>query len=286
MKSRIATIEDAVVSIIGVGLMGGSYLKALNASIKRPKKLIAYDIDENVRKAANKYCDISTGDAEQALINTDLVVLCLNPKTAVEFVEKNSCYMKANSTVTDICGVKQFTIDKIPSLLPDDVIYVGGHPMAGREHRGFSQSNERLFFGCRYILVDQGQDITLAKELAIAIGAGKIVYSTPKKHDELIAYTSQLPHVLSIAYMLGAGDRDVEDFSAGSFRDFTRVAMINEKMWSELFLINKEQLVQEIKRLVNNLNNISDMIDNDAQETMENIMRTAADMREKIKEQR
>ncbi len=170
------------------------------------------------------------------MADADFIVIALYPKRAIEFVRENAHQFKTGAVVTDICGVKREIEDSIPGLLPAGVSFVGGHPMAGREHKGFDCSVPDLFLGCKYIITG-GEDhaVELVKAFADILGANKIVLSDADNHDEMIAYTSQLPHVLSVTYMLAAGERGVEAFSAGSFRDLTRVAMINDEMWSELF---------------------------------------------------
>lgn len=273
-------------TIIGVGLMGGSILKALKSQNNRPKSIIAFDIDKDVlTKVKSKgLADIVTDDAKIALKDADLIVIALYPKLAIEFVKHNADNFKKGSIITDICGVKREIEQGIPDVLPKDVFFVGGHPMAGREHKGFAYSTPDLFLGCKYIITSGEEKPKQAvKEFADIIGAAKIIMATSETHDELIAYTSQLPHVLSVAYMLCADRRNVEDFSAGSFRDVTRVAMINDEMWSELFLENKDKLLDEIRSLKSGLADLENLIDKGQRDKLRDKMRKAALMREGIK---
>jgi len=279
------SFKDINLTIVGIGLMGGSMLKALKGQDNRPKSITAYDIDAEILKKvkSRELADVVTDDAKEALKNADFVVIALYPKNAIEFVKQNRNSFKKSAVVTDICGVKREIDEEIPPLLSEDVRFVGGHPMAGREHKGFSYSIPDLFLGCRYIITSgEKQAVKLVSEMADIIGAKKIVFSSPEIHDELIAYTSQLPHVLSVAYMLCAKKRDVEDFSAGSFRDITRVAMINDEMWSELFLENKDKLLNEIKSLRVGLADLEDLIEKEQREDLRAEMRKAAEMRDVI----
>jgi prephenate dehydrogenase len=275
------------VTVVGAGLMGGSILKTLGKCDNRPKKITALDIDDEILEKIKKLslADDATSDAEQALKNADLVIISLYPAQAIRFIRDNAQYLKTGCVVTDICGVKREVMNAIPDLIPDGVSYVGGHPMAGREHMGFDYSTDNLFANCKYIIDDgdaAGKDMVI--ELAKTLGAGKVVESSALNHDELIAYTSQLPHVLAVAYMLCAGDRNVEEFSAGSFRDVTRVAMINDVMWSELFCENKDMLVKEIAQLRSGLKELEVYIEKCDAEALRKKMKQASQMRENVNE--
>ncbi|MEX1307044.1 MAG: prephenate dehydrogenase [Eubacteriales bacterium] len=271
--------------VVGIGLMGGSILKALKTDPERPKTVIAYDIDEAVLKQVREadLADIATTSAKEALTDADFIVIALYPRRAIEFVRQNAKFLKSGAVVTDICGVKREIEQSIPALLPEGVRFVGGHPMAGREHKGFDCSVPDLFLGCKYIITNGDESaVAQVKAFADILGAGTIVSSSSDNHDEMIAYTSQLPHVLSVAYMLAADERGVEDFSAGSFRDLTRVAMINDEMWSELFLENKDKLLNEIKTLRQGLAEFESLLSDEDREKMREKMRKAAAMRERI----
>jgi prephenate dehydrogenase len=171
---------------------------------------------------------------------------------------------KPGSVVTDICGVKGPVIDGVLPHLADGVDFIPGHPMAGRERAGYSYSDAALFDGCNYIVTpleaNQVYNIELAKRFAGALGAGAIVLADAREHDTMIAYTSQLPHALAVAYVLAAGERDPLPFSAGSFRDVSRVAAINASMWAELFLSNSNELLAEIEALRDGIGRIGDCI--------------------------
>jgi prephenate dehydrogenase len=278
-------LKNINLSVIGVGLMGGSILKALKDQDNKPKSIKAFDIDKDILNAVLKkeLADVATDDAKEAIKDADLIVISLYPKLGAAFIKDNIAAFKPGCVITDICGVKREVYKEIKDALRSDIHFVGGHPMAGREHKGFSYSTPDLFLGCKYILTGgEKHAVDLVCQFADILGAGKIVYAQPEKHDELIAYTSQLPHVLSVAYMLCSKNRNVEDFSAGSFRDITRIAMINDEMWSELFLENKDKLSGEIGDLIHGLSQLKSMIDTDNRSDLRQEMRNAAQMREEI----
>ncbi|MEX1377067.1 MAG: prephenate dehydrogenase [Eubacteriales bacterium] len=281
------TLSKAKVTVVGAGLMGGSILKSLAKSPDRPVKITALEIDEKVldKIKSLSLADEATSDAQAALEDADFVIISLYPAQTIKFIKQNIHHIKQGCVVTDICGVKREVMDVIPELIPESIAYVGGHPMAGREHKGFDYSTDNLFTNCRYIIdnsADEGKELVV--EFAKTLGAGKIVESSAANHDEMIAYTSQLPHVLAVAYMLCSKDRNVEEFSAGSFRDVTRVAMINDEMWSELFCENKDMLVGEIAQLRAGLKELEDSIKDCDVENLRNKMKQAAQMREKVTE--
>lgn len=280
-------LNKANVTVVGAGLMGGSILKTLAKCENRPKKITALDINDEILMKIKEMsiADNATDSAQQALLDADLVIISLYPAQAIKFIKDNAQYLKNGCVVTDICGVKREVMDVIPDIIPSSVSYVGGHPMAGREHMGFDYSIDNLFENCKYIVDDgdeAGKDMVI--ELAKTLGAGKVVESSALNHDELIAYTSQLPHVLAVAYMLCAKDRNVEEFSAGSFRDITRVAMINDVMWSELFCENKDMLVKEVAALRERLKELEGYIETCDSESLKKWMKQAAQMRENVHE--
>ncbi len=284
MKSN-GPFNQKKLAVIGIGLMGGSILKALKTDPGRPAVVAAYDIDHTVLRHVHEedLADIASDSAEDVLSDADFIVIALYPKLAIDFVQKNAHRFKPGAVVTDICGVKREIEQSIPDLLPENVSFIGGHPMAGREHKGFDCSVPELFLGCKYIITGgEGEALEQVKAFADLLGANKIVLSDADNHDEMIAYTSQLPHVLSVTYMLAAGERGVEEFSAGSFRDLTRVAMINDEMWSELFLENKDKLLREIANLRQGLEAFETLLSEENRDAMRQQMRAAAEMRERI----
>ncbi len=272
------------VTIVGLGLMGGSFAKALKRGTgavvtgygRKPAALQAA-VDEG-------FLDHATTNPAEAVRDADLTVVCLNPEVAVRFMVDNMAHFKPGSAVTDICGVKQPVIDGVLPYLRPDVGFVPGHPMAGRERAGYQYSVETLFDRCNYILTPLGINsiyhIDLVKRFAGALGAGAIVLAEPGEHDEMIAFTSQLPHALAVAYVLAAGDRDPLPFAAGSYRDVSRVAAINAPMWAELFVENRPALLAEIRALRTGLDALEQLLDSQDRHGLSDLLAQAATMKE------
>jgi prephenate dehydrogenase len=191
---------------------------------------------------------------------------------------------KPGSVVTDICGVKRPVIDGILPYLRSDIDYVPAHPMAGRERAGYKYSVPELFDQCNYLVTplkrNRPESLDLFRRFAGALGAGSIVVTDPEEHDSMIAYTSQLPHVLAVAYVLLAGSRNPLPFSAGSYRDVSRVAAINAEMWAELFLANNKALLPEIEGLAAHMQNISSIIRAGDRQALVHALSAAARARE------
>jgi len=237
-------------TVAGLGLMGGSFVKAL-----RPLGLPAlYGIDSNpqvldaVMRA--KLADRASDSPESLLGQTDLLVLCLPPAAAAELMERYQHLLPAGAVVTDVCGVKAPMLRRLQPVLRRDISYVPGHPMCGREVGGFAKSHHELYLGCNYILTPvEGSEkgAALVEELARSVGAMNIIYTSPDEHDEMIALTSHLPHAVASALIACTEGVDhIGGFMGGSFRDATRVAAMNAEMWTELFLSNRTALLDRI----------------------------------------
>lgn len=272
------------ITVVGLGLMGGSVARALKrgsgavvTAVDRDEVLIGTALDDGI-------IDYGGATISGALGKADLTVVCLYPEDAVKFINANMPHFKPGSVVTDICGVKQAVIDGILPNLRDDIDFVPGHPMAGRERAGYKYSDAALFDHCNYILTPLGRNkecsIELVKRFAGALGAGAIVLAGVQEHDEMIAYTSQLPHALAVAYVLSAGKRNPVPFSAGSYRDVSRVAAINAPMWAELFMENKDALLGEITALKAGIRRIEKCMKTGDRQGLADILSAAARMKE------
>jgi prephenate dehydrogenase len=272
------------ITIVGLGLMGGSFAKALKRGTGATVTAFGRNAAALQAVLGEGVIDCACTEARDAVNNADLTVVCLNPGVAVQFIDQNMRFFKPGSVITDICGVKQPVIDGVLPHLRDDVDFVPGHPMAGRERSGYQYSVETLFDRCNYILTplkrNKVYSIDLVKRFAGALGTGAIVLAGPGEHDEMIAFTSQLPHVLAVAYVLGAGERDPLPFSAGSFRDVSRVAAINAPMWAELFFENGNALLAEMESLQAGVGRITELIRSGDRQALTDILATAARMKE------
>ena len=244
-----------IITVVGLGLIGGSFAKALSARTKHT----VWGIDTNpdtvkkaVEQGAVKKCVLPND-----LNKSDVVILALPPHAEIEFFEKNADNFKKGGVVFDCCGIKRAIIEKISPIAKQyDINFVGAHPMAGREFSGFDYSLENLFDKASFIVTtdnacDEAVDTVcgLAKE----IGFGGIKATDANHHDRVIAYTSQLAHVVSSSYCKSPTIDEKEGFCAGSFADMTRVGKLDAKLWTELFMLNADDLQQEVENLIKNL---------------------------------
>lgn len=244
------------IGIVGLGLIGGSMAKAL-------KKFTSHivhgcDADETVvREAlANGFIDEQVYDGD--LQECDIVFLALYPRQTVAFMQAHARDCKDGCILVDFCGIKGYVVRELTPLCQENnICYIGGHPMAGKEKWGFAFSAPDLFANASMILTPgEGtpqQALDLLTILFADVGFGTINCTTPQAHDSMIAFTSQLAHVVSSAYIKSPRAREHHGFSAGSYRDLTRVAKLNPEMWTELFLENREALLEEIDTMAANL---------------------------------
>ena len=271
------------VFIAGLGLIGGSFAKAFKRHTNHT--IYGYDINPATAQFALSRGAIDIIADESDLKNCGFVVVCLYPKATVDFINRNAANFKKGSVITDACGVKGVIYDGIENSVKGySLRFVGAHPMAGREQCGFDYSEDELYAGASLIVTPEGADdeaVTLVCEIALQLGFGECKITDKATHDIMIAYTSQLPHVLACSYINDPLAPLHFGYSAGSFKDVSRVARINAEMWSELFLDNKEALSQEIAALISNLSDFKDLIDKNDRASL----KKALEKSRKIKEQ-
>ena len=247
--------ETAQVSIVvaGLGVMGGSVAMALQKAA--PVQVVGLDQDPAVVMQALKRRAIDEVCNDELLAQADMLVLALPPRAAVSVLTELAPKMKKGAIVTDLCGVKRFIVQECTSVCEEHGLYfVGAHPMAGKEKSGFSQADATLFHGASFIITpaDNTPDRVLDAMYAVAkaLGCTRMTVTTPEEHDRMIAFTSQLPHVLAGAYVQSPCSARHEGFSAGSYRDVSRVAPVDETLWSELFALNSDLLENELEQLI------------------------------------
>lgn len=268
--------ENTVV-IVGLGMLGASYAKALK---KKGFYIIAIDINEdNISYALSEgFIDEGyTSPEPQALCRGDIVVFALYPRVFVSWIKENQQYLKSGAYLTDVTGIKTKVVELVQSELRDDLEFIAAHPMAGREGVGIRQSDETLFASANYVVTpsekNTPQAVEFCKEFGRLLGFGNIIVTTPEEHDEKIAFLSQLTHCIAVALMASGGEEDLVDFTGDSFRDLTRIAKINENLWSELFVLNKTALLKEMDRFEKTFHELYDMIENEDTESMKEMMR-------------
>jgi len=275
------------IAVIGLGLIGGSICKAI-------KKYTDYiclglDTDKNVISAALTDKSIDKEITPNGLNQADIVIICLYPKQIISFAENNINNFKKGSTVIDAGGIKTEICEVLQPIFKDSGVYfIGAHPMAGREFTGYNYSQADLFQNASFIttpyLGTPSEKIIMIKELAEKLGFGRFVISTPHEHDRIIAYTSQLAHIVSNAYVKSPTIESKIGFIAGSFSDLTRVAKLNEEMWSSLMLLNKDFLIFELQNIINNLNEYLCSLQNDNKDYLFNLLKDGRILKENSEE--
>ncbi len=245
------------IAIIGLGLIGGSFAKSIKA--RTAHKVWGMDIDHETMTLARLCGAIDAPLDEEKLKDCDLILVALCPEAAVIWVREHSERISSKAAVVDLCGIKrEVCAALIPIAETRGFSFIGGHPMAGSERGGFVNAKDHLFCGAAMILTPtETTDIHLLEDLKrffTDVGFGGITFTTPEEHDRIIAFTSQLAHITSSAYIKSPEAQKNRGFAAGSYRDMTRVALLDEAMWTELFLANKDFLTEELALLIEHLN--------------------------------
>lgn len=275
--------------IVGLGLIGGSYCKAITSYTNH--EVYGLNRNQKVIEDAVKFGCIIRGADTSELDLFDMVIVCLHPQPTEQFMRDNMSKFKKGCILTDVCGIKgQMTINMTKLAAEHGVNYVGTHPMAGKERFGFDFSDGSLFIGANFIVTplpetDKNSVLTV-ETLARDMGFGKIVETSPFDHDSIIAYTSQLAHVVSSAYVKSPTMQKELGFSAGSFKDMTRVATLNETMWTTLFMSNRDCLVFEIDELIKHLTEYRDAIADNDSDTLEQLLKDGRILKEENLKQR
>ena len=270
------------IGIVGLGLIGGSLAKSAKKNTKY--KVFGYDIDKTVVNSAISEKSIDGELTEKSLSTCDYVFIPLYPEAVVDYVEKNAKNFKENAVVIDCAGVKRSVGDACFRIAEENNFsFVGGHPMAGTQFSGFENSKDTMFYNAPFVLTPkENEDIlTLAnaREVIMALGFGRVSVMTAKKHDKLIAFTSQLAHIVSNAYVKSPSALERKGISAGSYKDLTRVAYLNENMWTELFLENKDNLIFELDYIISELQKYSDAMKNNDFDTLCQLLKEGKEMK-------
>lgn len=244
------------ICVVGLGLIGGSI--ALAVKEKTDYTLLGIDREEAVCRAALAAGAADRVGGAELLEQADLVILALPPDAAVSFLREEAGRIPAGAAVTDVCGVKRQVVSACEEICGQHGLhFLGGHPMAGKEVSGFANADSHLFEGASYILTPTERtapELTaFLMTFAAEIGCRTAAVTSPEHHDEMIAYTSQLPHVLAGAYVKSPAAKGHSGYSAGSFRDVSRVATVDERLWSGLFLQNGDNLCRELDGLIDRL---------------------------------
>ena len=243
------------VGIVGLGLIGGSFAKAYHAA---GWEVLAADIDRQMLDFAMLQGAVNGELTEDAQADCDLILIAVYPRAAVEYLQKHGAKIGKKPVVIDCCGTKRVVCEAcFPLAERYGFTYLGGHPMAGTHNSGFKYAAATMYHGAPMVLVPADFNnielLSRVKELLAPAGFGRFSVTTAEKHDEMIAFTSQMAHVVSNAYIKSPTAGSHKGFSAGSYKDLTRVAWLNPQMWAELFLENKDFLMRELNILIENL---------------------------------
>ena len=270
-------INKSDILIVGLGLMGGSYAKAFKkfgyhvSAIDTRAEGIEYALKNNI-------IDEGSANADPKLISkADTVIFALYPGVFKQWIIDNQKYFKPSIFITDVTGVKSCVVYDIQSVLRKDVEYIAAHPMAGREVYGVESSDPTIFYNANYIVTptenNTEEAIEWCSSLGRILGCRKISVLSPKEHDEMIGYVSQLTHVIAVSLMTCKDNQHLVDYTGDSFRDLTRIARINENMWSELFLMNKDVLISEMNDFINEITTMKELLEKDDREGLKEKMK-------------
>lgn len=272
------------IAVIGLGLIGGSIAKTIKKHMPQ-HTVLGSDINPQVVMKARLLEAIDAELTPERLSICDMVLIATWPQTAIDYVTENAGLIRKGATVIDLCGVKRAVCGPLFQVAAENgFLFVGGHPMAGIEYSGFDHASANLFQNASMILTPpQGATIqTLAelKHFFRELGFGKVVMTTPEEHDRVIGYTSQLAHVVSSAYVKSPEAMEHHGFSAGSFRDMTRVARLSPRMWTELFMFNREPLLGELDALIAHLNEYREALANADADRMHQLLQEGTERKE------
>lgn len=278
--------SNSKILIVGLGLIGGSYAKALT---KKGYKVRAITLDQSDIDYAVGEGFLEAGTtqvSEEYLGWADVIVFSLYPHTFIEWLKKYGSLIKKGTLCTDVTGVKSGIVAKVQALMPEGVEFIAAHPMAGRERSGVRHSDETVFKGANYIVVptekNSDEAIENCKRFGEELGFYRISVLDAKAHDRMIAFLSQLTHCIAVSLMCTDDSPGLEAYTGDSFRDLTRIAKINADMWSELFITNKKLLLEEMDNFINQFTTLRNMLENEDKNGMCKMMQMSTERREKF----
>lgn len=271
--------KDTKILIVGLGVIGGGYATALTEKGYTVKCITknAEDIKYATERGMIAY---GTTEVEPELIaEAELIVFALYPTVFIEWVKEHGALIKPGTLITDVSGVKSSVVATVQDMLPKGVEFISAHPMAGRERSGVEYSDPSVFKGANYIVTPTEKNtpeaIEVCKELGRELGFSRISELSVGEHDEMIAFLSQLTHCIAVSLMNCNDTPELEKYTGDSFRDLTRIAKINDRMWAELFLMNKDALLEQMDSFINELKDFRNMIENGEDERLREKMRAS-----------
>ena len=274
--------KDKKILIVGLGLIGGSYAMGLSkkgyevGAISLNQDDIDYAISNNIIKHGQVKV------SKEYVASFDIIIFALYPKILLDWIKKYNSYFKKDAIITDVTGIKKEIVYKIQELLINNE-YIGAHPMAGKEVYGIKNADNNIFKKANYIVTPTTSNskdaIKLASDIGKELEFSNISILSPEKHDEMIAFLSQLTHCIAITLMTCKDSEHLKDYTGDSFRDLTRIAAINENMWSELFLMNKQDLLNEMEEFSKEFNKLKEAISNEDLDTIKQMMKLSTKRR-------
>lgn len=277
--------KDTTFVIVGLGLLGGSYAKGLKEAgyrvygIARRQETIDYALN-------HRLIDEGSIEPEAFLDQADVVIFGLYPHIMIDWIKEHQHAFRPHILLTDVSGVKVNVADTIQSFLRDDVEFIAAHPMAGRETSGIEYANTEMFKDANYIIVptekNSEEAVAASRQIAEILQFHHIATLSMQEHDEMIGFLSQLTHVIAVSLMNTHDNSHLVEYTGDSFRDLTRIAKINETMWTELFLLNKKILLHEIDAFANELKHFRDTLENEDTEEMKRLFIQSTQRRKKF----
>ena len=272
-------INDVKFLIVGLGLIGGSYAQALSdlgyevGAITRSQGSIDYALKKGLISHG------TTEITEEYISKFDVIIFALYPKVLLSWLENNQKYIKSGALLTDVTGVKCAVVYDVQKMLRSDLEFVGAHPMAGKEVYGVENADKTIFRNANYIVTptekNTKEGIESCKQLGKILGFKTIAELSPEKHDEMIGFLSQLTHCIAVSLMTCKESQELVNYTGDSFRDLTRIAKINEEMWCELFLLNKQELISQMELFQTKFSELKNAIEESDTDKIKEIMKTS-----------
>lgn len=275
--------KDTKILIVGLGVIGGGYASALTKlgykvkCITKEQKDIDYAIEHNM-------ISYGTTEVEEDIVKeAELIIFALYPTVFINWIKEYQHLFSEGTLITDVTGVKKTVVSEVQNILRDDCEFISAHPMAGRERSGVEYSDPEVFKGANYIVTptekNTNEAIEICKRLGFELGFARVSELSPERHDEMIAFLSQLTHVIAVSLMNSNTSSSLEKFTGDSFRDLTRIAKINDRMWAELFVMNKEALIKEMDAFLATFERFREMLSATDIDGMREMMRYSTSRR-------
>lgn len=275
--------KDTKILIVGLGLLGGSYAMALTKKGYKVKALTRSQSSIDYALEAGIICAGKTGVDADMIAEADLIVFSVYPRVLIEWMEQNRNLIKPGTVLTDVTGVKGYTVYRIQSMIPEGAEFISAHPMAGRECLGVQNATDEIFKKANYLVVPTEKNTeeatVLCEDLGRELGFARISRISVDKHDEMIAFLSQLTHAIAVTLMCCNDSPDLVDYTGDSFRDLTRIAKIDDVMWNELFMCNRDELARQMDIFSETFEKMRKALKEGDTTTMRQMMRTSTERR-------